>query len=117
MLRGCVPKKLMVYGGEFQEAFRDSKAYGYVRLACLFWSMFFIWYANECVSGKSSLGVGRGGRGGQGTEMLWVKSWRFARGNSQSPTGMRSAKSAPFFMHFLIWRITLQPMYQILAAT
>jgi glutathione reductase (NADPH) len=28
VLRGCVPKKLMVYGGEFQESFRDSKAYG-----------------------------------------------------------------------------------------
>ena len=28
VLRGCVPKKLMVYGGEFAEAFRDSKAYG-----------------------------------------------------------------------------------------
>ena len=33
MLRGCVPKKLMVYGGEFAEAFRDSKAYGYGSLA------------------------------------------------------------------------------------
>lgn len=29
VLRGCVPKKLMVYGGEFQESFRDSKAYGW----------------------------------------------------------------------------------------
>ena len=29
VLRGCVPKKLMVYGGEFAEAFRDSRAYGY----------------------------------------------------------------------------------------
>ena len=28
VLRGCVPKKLMVYGGEFSEAFRDSKAFG-----------------------------------------------------------------------------------------
>lgn len=28
VLRGCVPKKLMVYGGEFAEAFRDSKAFG-----------------------------------------------------------------------------------------
>ena len=29
MLRGCVPKKLMVFGGEYAEAFRDSKGFGY----------------------------------------------------------------------------------------
>ena len=28
VLRGCVPKKLMVFGGEFSEAFRDSVAFG-----------------------------------------------------------------------------------------
>ena len=28
VLRGCVPKKLMVFGGEFAEAFRDSVAFG-----------------------------------------------------------------------------------------
>ena len=30
VLRGCVPKKLMVFGGEFSEAFRDSVAFGCV---------------------------------------------------------------------------------------
>ncbi|KAK9822833.1 hypothetical protein WJX81_008309 [Elliptochloris bilobata] len=29
VLRGCVPKKLMVFGGEFAEAFRDSVAFGW----------------------------------------------------------------------------------------
>lgn len=29
MLRGCVPKKLMVYGGEFVEAFQDSHGFGW----------------------------------------------------------------------------------------
>ena len=29
VLRGCVPKKLMVYGGEFAQAFRDSHGFGY----------------------------------------------------------------------------------------
>ena len=28
VLRGCVPKKLMVIGGEFGHAFQDSKAFG-----------------------------------------------------------------------------------------
>ena len=28
VLRGCVPKKLMVYGGEFAEAFKDSVGFG-----------------------------------------------------------------------------------------
>ena len=28
VLRGCVPKKLMVIGGEFSSSFRDSKAFG-----------------------------------------------------------------------------------------
>lgn len=28
VLRGCVPKKLMVYGGEFAQAFKDSKGFG-----------------------------------------------------------------------------------------
>lgn len=28
VLRGCVPKKLMVFGGEFAEAFRDSVEFG-----------------------------------------------------------------------------------------
>ena len=28
VLRGCVPKKLMVIGGEFASAFHDSKAFG-----------------------------------------------------------------------------------------
>ena len=28
VLRGCVPKKLMVYGGEFATAFRDSAGFG-----------------------------------------------------------------------------------------
>ena len=28
VLRGCVPKKLMVYGGEFAQAFRDSHGFG-----------------------------------------------------------------------------------------
>lgn len=30
VLRGCVPKKLMVYGGEFAEAFKDSVGFGCV---------------------------------------------------------------------------------------
>lgn len=30
VLRGCVPKKLMVYGGEFAEAFKDSIGFGCV---------------------------------------------------------------------------------------
>ena len=30
VLRGCVPKKLMVYGGEFAQAFKDSKGFGSV---------------------------------------------------------------------------------------
>lgn len=34
VLRGCVPKKLMVYGGEFAQAFKDSKGFGYAPLAC-----------------------------------------------------------------------------------
>lgn len=29
VLRGCVPKKLMVYGGEYAEAFKDSVGFGY----------------------------------------------------------------------------------------
>ncbi|KAL0024238.1 hypothetical protein WJX77_010882 [Trebouxia sp. C0004] len=29
VLRGCVPKKLMVYGGEFAQAFKDSKGFGW----------------------------------------------------------------------------------------
>ena len=29
VLRGCVPKKLMVYGGEFAEAFKDSVGFGF----------------------------------------------------------------------------------------
>ncbi|KAK9902162.1 hypothetical protein WJX75_006422 [Coccomyxa subellipsoidea] len=29
VLRGCVPKKLMVYGGEFAEAFKDSVGFGW----------------------------------------------------------------------------------------
>ncbi len=32
VLRGCVPKKLMVYGGEFAEAFKDSVGFGCVPL-------------------------------------------------------------------------------------
>lgn len=28
VLRGCVPKKLMVYGGEFAQAFKDSVGFG-----------------------------------------------------------------------------------------
>lgn len=28
VLRGCVPKKLMVYGGEFAQAFKDSQGFG-----------------------------------------------------------------------------------------
>lgn len=28
VLRGCVPKKLMVYGGEFAAAFKDSAGFG-----------------------------------------------------------------------------------------
>ena len=28
VLRGCVPKKLMVYGGEFGQAFKDSIGFG-----------------------------------------------------------------------------------------
>ena len=28
VLRGCVPKKLMVIGGEFASVFQDSKAFG-----------------------------------------------------------------------------------------
>jgi hypothetical protein len=33
VLRGCVPKKLMVFGGEFAEAFRDSVGFGCVPVA------------------------------------------------------------------------------------
>ncbi len=33
VLRGCVPKKLMVYGGEFAQAFKDSKGFGSVAYA------------------------------------------------------------------------------------
>ena len=29
VLRGCVPKKLLVYGAEFSQAFRDAKGYGW----------------------------------------------------------------------------------------
>jgi len=29
VLRGCVPKKLLVYGAEFAQAFRDAKGYGW----------------------------------------------------------------------------------------
>lgn len=29
VLRGCVPKKLMVYGGEFAQAFKDSQGFGW----------------------------------------------------------------------------------------
>ena len=29
VLRGCVPKKLLVYGSEFNEAFRDSQGFGW----------------------------------------------------------------------------------------
>ncbi|KAK9795924.1 hypothetical protein WJX73_005162 [Symbiochloris irregularis] len=29
VLRGCVPKKLMVYGGEFAESFEDAKGFGW----------------------------------------------------------------------------------------
>src|SRR5262245_45596441 len=29
VLRGCVPKKLLVYGAEFSHAFRDAKGYGW----------------------------------------------------------------------------------------
>ena len=28
VLRGCVPKKLMVFGGEFAESFKDSVGFG-----------------------------------------------------------------------------------------
>ena len=28
VLRGCVPKQLMGYGGEFAQAFRDSHGFG-----------------------------------------------------------------------------------------
>src|SRR5574338_1018900 len=29
VLRGCVPKKLLVYGSEFSQAFRDAKGFGW----------------------------------------------------------------------------------------
>jgi len=29
VIRGCVPKKLLVYGAEFAQAFADSKGYGW----------------------------------------------------------------------------------------
>jgi glutathione reductase (NADPH) len=29
VIRGCVPKKLLVYGSEFAQAFADSKGYGW----------------------------------------------------------------------------------------
>ena len=35
MLRGCVPKKLMVIGGEFVTAFHDSKAFGCALTVCM----------------------------------------------------------------------------------
>ena len=28
VLRGCIPKKLLVYGSEFAEAFREAQGYG-----------------------------------------------------------------------------------------
>ena len=38
VLRGCVPKKLMVYGGEFAEAFKDSVGFGCAALHSLMFS-------------------------------------------------------------------------------
>jgi glutathione reductase (NADPH) len=35
VLRGCVPKKLMYYGSEFAEAFRDSVGFGCFALTVL----------------------------------------------------------------------------------
>ena len=35
VLRGCVPKKLMVIGGEFVTAFHDSKAFGCALAHCI----------------------------------------------------------------------------------
>ena len=29
VIRGCVPKKLLVYGAEFSQAFRDAKNFGW----------------------------------------------------------------------------------------
>lgn len=29
-MRGCVPKKLLVYGGEFANEFKECEGYGYV---------------------------------------------------------------------------------------
>ena len=38
VIRGCVPKKLLVYGSEYSQAFRDAKGFGWtVDWACFDW--------------------------------------------------------------------------------
>lgn len=48
VIRGCVPKKLMVYASTYSEAFRDSAAFGWTHGQAVFdWSKFIMAKDNE----------------------------------------------------------------------